>query len=460
MSRAALRSVSARLGCGGAPRGVGTSRGARCYSLATYKLPKGLEDRLASPCLIIYAEQVRSNIRKVLEACGNDVTRWRPHVKTTKCSWVFGELVEHGVREFKCATVREAEVLATVIDMKSEDPRCSILVAMAHTGPNLVRLARCAAEYPHIRMAVLAESTDGVAEILKTSDLLGVYVDVNPPGMDRSGCSFDAAYDVAMAANDRFRGLHLYDGHASTGTAAERAPMLEKGYDALLALDARLPFKADLVTSGTPAFMAALAHAGLTATNRHAVSPGTVVFSDMACEAQVPELGLEPAALVFSRVISTPASGKFTLDAGHKAVSADAGVPTCRVLTDGAFDMNFEPARPSEEHLPVRFAADAPVSPQRGDSFYLFPRHVCPTVNLAEDALLVDGDSTFVDAISIIRIDARGHDVDRDSPLFGDRERKPLKMWMWDLDESNEDWGGAEHAGRPSGYEHTGMPSR
>jgi hypothetical protein len=39
----------------------------------------------------------------------------------------------------------------------------------------------------------------------------------------------------------------------------------------------------------------------------------------------------------------------FTCDAGHKAVSADAGVPTGAVV--GHTD--WKPGKPSEEHLPI-----------------------------------------------------------------------------------------------------------
>ena len=64
---------------------------------------------------------------------------------------------------------------------------------------------------------------------------------------------------------------------------------------------------------------------------------------------------------------------------------------------------------PSEEHLP--FAVRSGERPPRGSELYLVPRHVCPTVNLAEQALLVDGEDIFVS-----RVRARAHDLLVEAP--------------------------------------------
>ena len=82
-----------------------------------------------------------------------------------------------------------------------------------------------------------------------------------------------------------------------------------------------------------------------------------------------------PAVLVVTRVVSHSHEGILTCDAGHKAVSADQGVPTCVVVGHP----ELTPLSPSEEHLPMLFAK--PPEPNVGDALYLLPRHVCPTVN-------------------------------------------------------------------------------
>jgi D-serine deaminase-like pyridoxal phosphate-dependent protein len=137
----------------------------------------------------------------------------------------------------------------------------------------------------------------------------------------------------------------------------------------------------------------------------HRVSPGTLVYCDATSPAQLPaDWDLRPAAIVAATVVSHPAPGRVTCDAGHKTVSADAGVPTCAVL--GRPDL--QPLKPSEEHLPLAVAPGAPVPPI-GQVLYLVPRHVCPTVNNFDQAALVrDGRIERLEAVT-----ARG----REAPL-------------------------------------------
>jgi D-serine deaminase-like pyridoxal phosphate-dependent protein len=132
------------------------------------------------------------------------------------------------------------------------------------------------------------------------------------------------------------------------------------------------------------------------------VSPGTLVYCDTTSLVQLPpENGYLPAAVIMTRVVSHPAPGMITCDAGHKAVSADAGVPTCVVLGHPA----LEPLAPSEEHLPVRLA-DGARAPAIGEVLFLVPRHVCPTVNNFDDAVIVSGGNL----IAVAPVSARGRE--------------------------------------------------
>ncbi len=164
---------------------------------------------------------------------------------------------------------------------------------------------------------------------------------------------------------------------------------------------------AEVVTAGTPALPCSLAFEGFRGGGfLHRVSPGTVVYCDATSLAQLPsEYGYRPAVLVLTRVVSQPRAGIVTCDAGHKAVSADAGVPTCVVVGHS----ELTPLAPSEEHLPMASQGDAS-GPQVGEALYLLPRHVCPTVNNFDCALLVrDGEVKAVEKVS-----ARG----REAPLL------------------------------------------
>ncbi len=188
------------------------------------------------------------------------------------------------------------------------------------------------------------------------------------------------------------------------------------GYDRLMKIvseverdGTRVP---ELITAGTPTFPCALSYSSFRAAGFvHRVSPGTVVYCDATSQAQLPEeYGYRPAALVLARVVSRPHVGIVTCDAGHKAVSADAGVPTCLVV--GRPELT--PLSPSEEHLPMT-VKDGVSAPLAGEALYLLPRHVCPTVNNFDDALLVrDGALESQEKVS-----ARG----REAPLLRSAHR-------------------------------------
>src|SRR6202008_1711868 len=134
----------------------------------------------------------------------------------------------------------------------------------------------------------------------------------------------------------------------------------------------------------------------------HRVSPGTDKYCDATSLAQLPpELGVIPAVLVLPRVVSHPRVDMITCDAGHKAVSADAGVPTCVVVGHP----ELTPLSPSEEHLPLAVQEGA-AAPQIGDPLFLLPRHICPTVNNFDQAVLVRNEAVE----SIEQVSARGHE--------------------------------------------------
>jgi D-serine deaminase-like pyridoxal phosphate-dependent protein len=159
----------------------------------------------------------------------------------------------------------------------------------------------------------------------------------------------------------------------------------------------------EVITTGTPTFPCALSYLGFAGARFiHRVSPGTLVFCDLSSLAVLPaSFGYRLAALVLARVVSATVPGRFTCDAGHKSVSADAGVPTCQVLGR----QGLVPSRPSEEHLPVEVTAGA-TTPGLGELLYLVPKHICPTVNNFSRALIIqDGKAAGVEMVS-----ARGHE--------------------------------------------------
>jgi D-serine deaminase-like pyridoxal phosphate-dependent protein len=100
-------------------------------------------------------------------------------------------------------------------------------------------------------------------------------------------------------------------------------------------------------------------------------------------------------------VTSHPKPGVMTCDAGHKAVSVDSGVPNCAVIGHP----ELTPLKPSEEHLPMEVQTGFS-TPAIGEKLYLLPRHICPTVNNFDQALIVDRGSI----VAVEPENARGHE--------------------------------------------------
>jgi D-serine deaminase-like pyridoxal phosphate-dependent protein len=360
-------------------------------------------DDVLTPALILYPEIIASNIDRTLQLLRGSADRWRAHIKTAKLAYTLRMLLDRGIRNFKCATTLE---LLTACESGAAD----VLVAYPVLGANARRVRETADRFPEVRISVLAENEMQAQQW--SGSRVGIFLDINP-GMNRTGIDQGRKIDVLhliRVLRERkieFRGLHYYDGQYGHAHQAERAASAHSGYDRLLELVAEIQrngFRVpELVTAGTPTFPCSLTYEGfLHGDFVHRVSPGTIVYCDATSMAQLPsEYGYAPAALVVARVVSHPSEQIVTCDAGHKSVSADAGVPTCVVIGHP----ELTPLSPSEEHLPLQ--VNSTRVPGSGDVLYLVPRHVCPTVNNFDCALLVRNGQIE----SLEKVSARGREM-------------------------------------------------
>ncbi len=370
-------------------------------SAAPYHIA-GVENVL-TPALAIYPELVDSNLDATLRLLDGNAGRWRPHVKTAKLGFVMRRYAEKGVRHTKCSTTVE---VAAACDAGMTD----VLLAYPVVGANARRMRDLVRGRPQVRFSVLVENA---SQLAAWDASVGIFIDVNP-GMDRTGIEQEHVAEIVNLAaaigrsGHEFRGLHYYDGHLGGLAMDERTRIAQQGYARLMgiveALEGTGHRVEEVITSGTPAFPCSLSYAPFTgASFTHRVSPGTVVYSDLTSLAQLPrEYGYRPAALVLATVVSHPRPAWLTCDAGHKAVSADAGVPTCAV----AGRPDLEPLKPSEEHLPIK-APSNEARPAIGETLYLVARHVCPTVNNFDQALIVSGNRVA----GVEKVTARGHEA-------------------------------------------------
>jgi D-serine deaminase-like pyridoxal phosphate-dependent protein len=358
-------------------------------------------DRIITPALLIYPELVDVNIKATLRMLGNDPNRWRPHIKTAKLDAIVRRLIDHGILNFKCSTTLE---LLTACQAGAAD----VLLAYPVMGANAQRTVEIAEDFPRTSISVLVEASEQAAAWKGTR--IGVFVDVNS-GMNRTGIAQERIGEIVQLAHQlgkQFRGLHYYDGHMSAYTLSDRERYVHQGYDRLFEIVDELQATGlnagELITSGTPATPFAHTYPAFrNGSLLHRVSPGTVVFNDTTSLEQLPaECGYVAAGVVLSTVVSRPTARYVTCDAGHKSVSADAGVPTCSVIGKP----HLKPLKPSEEHLPIESLLDDNI-PSIGDKLYLVPRHICPTVNNFDQALfVVDGRVRSIEPVT-----ARGHEM-------------------------------------------------
>lgn len=369
-------------------------------TLQEYEVHNAAE--VQTPALIVYPAFVDANIDAMLAAIGGTVPadRWRPHLKTAKSKHVIDLLLQHDVRQFKVATT--GELLAAC-----EAGAVDVLMAYPVTGANARRVEAIVGQFPGVAISFLVEDAESIRPWLNKP--MGLFLDVNP-GMDRTGVAVAKISEIIALAKEcgaQFRGIHYYDGHHSQINYTERERAAHMGYQRLMEVIAALSSHGhapgEVITSGTPAFPCALSFAPFSnSAFTHRVSPGTTVYNDMVSLQQLAKIrGLHAAALVISSVVSHPTPTRFTCDAGHKAVSADAGVPTCSILGHP----EWQPLKPSEEHLPVEVPEGAGLPPL-GTILYLLPRHVCPTVNLFDVALTADRGTLC----GLWLVDARGHE--------------------------------------------------
>jgi D-serine deaminase-like pyridoxal phosphate-dependent protein len=205
-------------------------------------------------------------------------------------------------------------------------------------------------------------------------------------GMHRSGISPGSkAVELyaLIAASPALKpgGLHVYDGHIHEHDVELRAKECEAAFAPISALREQLVHAglpaANVVAGGTPTFPF---HA-----RRKDVecSPGTCVFWDYGYTTKLPDLNFLPAALLLTRVVSKPASNRLCLDLGHKALASENPHPRVHLL-------EFPEAKAvahSEEHLVIETERAAEFS--LGACLYGIPWHICPTVALHSEAVVI-----------------------------------------------------------------------
>ncbi|MFF4771278.1 alanine racemase [Microtetraspora fusca] len=323
-----------------------------------------------TPALVVDEAAVDANLRLTLKLVGSP-DRWRAHVKTAKARWAMERLVAHGVTKFKASTTAE---LATLLSLGVAD----VLLAYPAVGPTQWRAARLASAHPSAAVSVLVDSVAAIGTWRPGP--VGAFIDVDT-GMGRTGVPVDdhtVALGVAGELARRgvpLRGLHGYDGHLADLSPSERERRAADGLAAMTdlaeTLEAAGHAVGELVAGGSHTFREILA----TPTpwlDRVTVGAGTVVYNDARSLARFGDVGFTAAAAVLTRVVSRPAPGRVTVDAGLTAIQVDAGRPHAQ-------SSGLEAVSAAQEHLVLSCVPGA--EPEVGELVTLVPRHVDTAVS-------------------------------------------------------------------------------
>jgi D-serine deaminase-like pyridoxal phosphate-dependent protein len=345
---------------------------------------------LPSPALLVYPEKIRQNTALALNMAGSPDRLW-PHVKTHKTEQIVAIQREAGIRKFKCATVAEAEMLA----------RCGvqeILLAYQPVGPNVARLVRLCGRFPGISLKLIVDDARVAAALAEAFAGAGreveVLLDIDP-GMGRTGVPPNEAAAELYLELSRLKGivpggLHCFDGHNNQEDPGERLAAARECLAALDRLQERVEQRGGKVPrrvlGGTSTFPC---YAKMENTE---LSPGTCFLQDWNNLRRYKDMAFQPAALLFTRVVSKPSSGRVTVDAGSKAIATDP--PDERGIVFSA--EGFRPLFQSEEHWV--FEAREAGRFRVGDGLYILPTHICPTFALHQSVRVVDASGSWVDS--------------------------------------------------------------
>ena len=338
-------------------------------------------DEIPSPALLVYPDRIEENIRRMIVMAGG-VERLRPHMKTHKMAEIIRLQTAQRITKFKCATIAEAELTAGA-------GGSNVLLAYQPVGPNVRRFIQLIQKFPTTTFSTVADDGPAIRALAEAANASRVRVDLlldidcgqHRCGVEPGPGAIELYRLIAKHPSLRAAGLHVYDGHIHDTDLTARTATCESAFAPVLKFReeltaAGLPVST-VVAGGTPTFPIHARREGIEC------SPGTCVLWDHGYSTRLPDLDFLPAALLLTRVISKPGAGRLCLDLGHKAVASEMPHPRVRLLElpDARFVTH------SEEHLVVETEHAEGFSV--GDCLHGMPWHICPTVALHSEAIVV-----------------------------------------------------------------------
>jgi 3-hydroxy-D-aspartate aldolase len=341
-------------------------------------IPGMREDEIDTPALVIDLDAFEYNLDTMAQLLAPTATKLRAHAKTHKSPIIAKLQMARGAVGNCVQKVAEAEVLAWggIPD---------ILVSNEVVGA--AKLARLCALSRIAKVAVCADDAGQVAAIeaaaadagIRMTVLVEIDVGAGRCGVQPGPDAVALATRIASSRHLIFGGLQAYHGSAQhKRTPAERRTLIGGAVDASRRTVEQLRQQglacAIVGGAGTGTFEIE-AKSGI----YNEMQAGSYVFMDADYSRNLDEAGspvgtFRHALFVLSTVMSQSQAGIAVLDAGHKAVAVDSGMPTVWHRPD----IRYTSA--SDEHGKLQYGSETE-APKLGAKLRLVPGHCDPTVD-------------------------------------------------------------------------------
>ena len=161
------------------------------------------KDGIPSPSLVVFLDLVKKNINRAIEIVDGDVSKLRPHTKTHKTTEIIKLQLGAGITKHKCATLREARMLARA-------GISDIVIAYQIIEPNIKRLVKLIQDFPEADFKVIVAHPSVVDQLSSATNRnslqLKVTIDLNV-GMHRTGIEIGNSAVELYAKIDQSKSL-------------------------------------------------------------------------------------------------------------------------------------------------------------------------------------------------------------------------------------------------------------
>jgi 3-hydroxy-D-aspartate aldolase len=341
-------------------------------------IPGMREEEIDTPALVIDLDAFESNLDTMADLLAPTGAKLRAHAKTHKSPVIAKLQMARGAVGNCVQKVAEAEVLAWggVPD---------ILVSNEVVGAS--KLARLCALSRIAQVAVCADDAGQVAAIeaaaadagIRMTVLVEIDVGAGRCGVQPGPDAVALATRIAASKHLIFGGLQAYHGSAQhKRTPGERRSLIGGAVDASRRTVEQLRQRgldcAIVGGAGTGTFEIESKSGVYTE-----MQAGSYVFMDVDYARNLDEAGapvstFRHALFVLSTVMSQAQPGVAVLDAGHKAVAVDSGLPTVWRRPELSY------ISASDEHGKLQYGSET-AAPKVGEKLRLVPGHCDPTVD-------------------------------------------------------------------------------